>query len=56
MSPLALILMVFAFVFFALAAVNVPSPPRLNFIGAGLAFWVLAILFSGVNLSGFLAR
>jgi hypothetical protein len=39
-----LILMVFAFVFFVCAAVNVPSPPRLNFIGAGLACWVLTLL------------
>lgn len=42
---LTTILMVFAFVFFLCAAVNVPSPPRLNFVGAGLACWVGAQLF-----------
>ena len=39
-----LILIVFSFVFFVLAALNVSSPPRLNFLGAGLACWVLTLL------------
>lgn len=37
-----LILLVFAFVCFALAAFWNPAPPRVNLIAAGLAFWVLA--------------
>ncbi len=46
---LTTILLVFAFVFFILAGLGVPNPPRVNFIGWGLAFWVAAILFgSGV--------
>lgn len=40
---IGLILLVFAFVLFALAAV-IPNPPRLNLIGAGLACWVLSEL------------
>jgi hypothetical protein len=40
---LHLILLVFAFVFFVLAALNVPSW-RLNLIGAGLACWVLDLV------------
>jgi hypothetical protein len=39
-----MILLVFSFVCFALAAFGVPTPPRLNLIAAGLAFWVLAEL------------
>ena len=42
MPLLTLILMVFALVFFVLAGLGLPSPPRLNFLGWGLAFWVLA--------------
>jgi hypothetical protein len=40
---LALILMVFAFVFFVIAAIGVPAG-RFNLIGAGLACCVLAYL------------
>lgn len=39
-----MILYVFSFVFFVLAALNVSSPPRLNFIGAGLACFILTYL------------
>lgn len=38
-----LILIVFAFVLFTLAALGVPSG-RFNLIGAGLACWVLTLL------------
>jgi len=38
------ILLVFALVFFVLAALNVPSP-RLNLTAAGLACWVATLLF-----------
>lgn len=41
---LQLILLVFAFVCFALAAFWNPGPPRLNLVAAGLASWVLSIL------------
>jgi len=37
-----LILMVFAFVLFVLAGLGIPSPPRFNLLGWGLACWVLA--------------
>ena len=41
-----MILLVFALVFFVLAAINVPSP-KVNLIAAGLACWVASILFVG---------
>jgi hypothetical protein len=42
------ILMVFAFVFFAIAATNwVPEPSKTQVIAAGLAFWTLSILLGG---------
>jgi len=41
---LHVILLVFAFVLFLLAAFNVPSP-RVNLIGAGLACWVATLIF-----------
>jgi hypothetical protein len=44
---LTLILLVFAFVCFALSAFWNPSPPRVNLIAAGLAFWVLSLLIAG---------
>lgn len=43
MVVLDLILLVAAFVLFALAAVGVPSP-RVNLLAAGLACWVLSLL------------
>jgi hypothetical protein len=46
---LGTILLVFAFVLFVLAGVNV-GHPRLNLIGLGLACWVLSILLSGVHI------
>lgn len=39
---LTLILLVFAFVCFALSAFWQPNPPRVNLNAAGLAFWVLS--------------
>ena len=44
---LILILLVFSFVCFALAAFWQPNPPRVNLIAAGLAFWVLTIILAG---------
>ena len=46
---LGTILMVFAFVFFCLAAANV-NHPRINLGWLGLAFWVLAILIGGASI------
>ena len=47
---LTLILLVFAFVCFMLSAFWSPGPPRINLIGAGLAFWVLAELLGHTGL------
>lgn len=47
---LGTILMVFAFVLFILARLNVPAGPRFNLIGWGLACWVLDVLLAGVHL------
>ena len=43
---LTLILMVFGFVLFVLAGLGLPQPSRFNFIGWGLAFWILAEILS----------
>lgn len=50
MPVIVLFLMVLGLVFFALAAVNVPSPPRLSFTAAGLFFWLAAELVLRVPL------
>ncbi len=50
MSILTLILLVLAFVLFAVSAVGVPSPPRFNLMAAGLAFWVLSVILSNVKV------
>lgn len=43
---LSLVLLVFAFVLFALAATNfVPEPPKTRLISAGLACWVASLIF-----------
>ena len=47
---LSTILMVFAFVLLALAAFNVPCPPRFNLGWAGMAFWALSILLGGLHV------
>lgn len=44
------ILMVFAFVLFVLAGLGVPTPPRFQLIGWGLACWVLSVLLAGVHM------
>jgi len=46
---LTLILLVFAFVCFVIAAVGVSSG-RFNLIAAGLAFWVASVIFAGQHL------
>jgi hypothetical protein len=46
MANLGLILLVFSFVIFVLAAFNVSA--RWNLVAAGLAFWVAAELFGGL--------
>jgi len=45
MLNIHVILMILAFVFFVLAAFGVPNT-RFNFIGAGLALWVLSLLIT----------
>src|SRR5262245_6307867 len=47
MKMLVLILEVAAFVLFVLAGLGVPNPPRINFIGWGLALLTLAMLLGG---------
>jgi len=47
---LTMILLVFAFCCFALAAFWNPNPPRVNLIASGLAFWVLSVLLAGAHL------
>lgn len=42
-----LILLVFSFVCFTLAAFWNPAPPRVNLIAAGLAFFVLSFILAG---------
>ena len=49
---LTIILLVFAFVCFCLAAFWNPQPPRINLIAAGLAFWVLSIILGGIGHLG----
>jgi hypothetical protein len=44
---LSLILLVFAFVLFVLAGLGLPQPTRFNFVGWGLACWILADLLKG---------
>lgn len=41
------ILLVFAFVFFAVAAAWNPEPYRYRLVATGLAFWVLSLLLAG---------
>jgi len=41
--------MVFAFVLFVLSGLGIPSPPRFNLLGFGLAFWILAELIGQVG-------
>jgi hypothetical protein len=45
------VLMVFALVLLILAALNVPTPPRVNLGWLGMAFWCAAIVFSGLHLA-----
>ena len=47
---LTLILLVFSFVCFALAAFWNPNPPRVNLIAAGLSFWVLSVILGDAHL------
>ncbi len=47
---LTMILLVFAFVCFTLAAFWNHAPPRVNLIAAGLAFWVLSVLLAGAHI------
>jgi hypothetical protein len=42
-GSLRLVCLVFAFVCFVLAALGVPTPPRVNLQAAGLAFWVATL-------------
>ena len=49
---LTLILLIFAFVFFAIAAFWNPAPPPWyeRLVAAGLAFWVLSVILTGHGL------
>lgn len=47
---LSTILLVFFFVCECLAAFWNPAPPRVNLIAAGLAFFALSLLLSGLHL------
>ena len=49
MVTISLILLVAAFIVFVLAALGVPSAPRFNLIGAGLALWVLSLLIQNIK-------
>jgi hypothetical protein len=46
MITLHLILMILAIICFALTAVGVQAPPRVNLLGAGLFLWALATIIS----------
>ena len=46
----SLFLLIVALVMFILVAANVPAPPRMNWLGVGLALWVLSIIIGGVGL------
>lgn len=46
---IGLILLVFSFVCFTLAAFWNPAPPRINLIAVGLACWVLSVLIGHVG-------
>jgi hypothetical protein len=50
MMPIPLILMVFAFVCFVLAAIPIAEPHRARLVPAGLAFWALTLIlgYAGV--------
>jgi len=53
MAPVPLILMVFAFVCFVLAAIPLASPYAPRLVPAGLAFWALVVI---LGYSGVVAR
>jgi len=44
------ILLVFGFVFFVLAGLGIPEPPRFNLIGFGLACCALVAILATTNL------
>jgi hypothetical protein len=50
MAIISLILLVFALVFFVLAAIGIPSPPRFQLGWAGLGCWVLSVILSTAHL------
>jgi hypothetical protein len=47
MTPIALILLCFAFVFFVIAVTQLGQPHWQKLIAAGLAFWVATEIFFG---------
>lgn len=49
MITLQLIFFILAIVLFGLAALGVPSPPRFNYLAAGLFFLALGIVNIKVN-------
>ena len=50
MAILPLVLLIFAFVLFVLAAFPVVEPWRWRLIPAGLACWVMAVIFTTQHL------
>lgn len=46
---IATALLIAAFVLFILATVGVPAPPRFNLLAAGLACWVLSLLWATLS-------
>jgi hypothetical protein len=52
MAPLPLLLMCFAFVCFALAALPVAEPHRGRMVPLGLAFWALVVVLSYAGVVG----
>lgn len=52
MPVLAVVLLVFGFVFFILAGLGLPNPPRFQFIGWGLAFWILVEILKTAGVLG----
>jgi hypothetical protein len=47
---IAVILLLIALICFIAAAASIPQPPRLSYVGLGLAFWVLSQLLGGIKL------
>ena len=49
MVTISLVLLIAAFIVFALAALWIPGPPRPNMIALGLALWTLSQLLGALT-------